>query len=58
MDNKKGQFKVTPGLAIRFIALLFVVSTVPFLVLNPSNIIAQVLYGFGNFLFIIGGFTE
>lgn len=52
--NKKSQ----TGLTIRIIAGLIDVVALPFLIVNPLNIYAQIAFGFGNFLFVLGGLTD
>lgn len=49
---------ITTGFAIRIIAGFVDVVSLPFLILNPSNPIAQISFGFGNFLLIIGGLID
>lgn len=53
-QNKKGQ----AGLIVRLIASLIIVLSLPFLILNPLNVYAQISFGFGNFLILLGGLTE
>jgi len=52
--NKKAQ----TGFAIRIIAGLIDVVSLPFLIVSPTNIYAQIGFGFGNFLLILGGLVE
>lgn len=52
--NKKAQ----TGFIIRIIAAVIDVISLPFLIVNPVNIYAQIAFGFGNFLLILGGLTE
>ena len=54
MINKTGQM----GFITRLIASFIVVMSLPFLIINPTNIFAIVSFGFGNFLFIIGGVLD
>lgn len=53
--NKKTNINFTPGFIIRLIAGVIDVVSLPFLIINPANPIAQVVFGFGNFLLLIGG---
>lgn len=55
IDNKKGQMKL---LTVRIIAGFIIINSLPFLVLNPTNVYAQITYGFGNFLLLLGGLTQ
>tara|TARA_Y100000034_G_scaffold136049_1_gene210494 strand:+ start:559 stop:720 length:162 start_codon:yes stop_codon:yes gene_type:complete len=43
------------GFTLRVVAGFVVVITMPFIITNPSNPIALVLFAFGNFLMVIGG---
>lgn len=52
--NKKAQL----GFGIRLIAAIIIAVSLPFLVLNPVNIYAQISFGFGNFLMLLGGLIE
>ncbi len=52
--NKKGEFYFTAGFVTRIIAALIVGVSLPFLVINPSNPIAQAIFAFGNFLMVMG----
>lgn len=52
--NNKSQ----AGFYIRIIGGFVDVVSLPFLITNPSNVYAQVFFGFGNFLLILGGLTE
>ncbi len=52
--NKRAQ----TGFIIRIIASVIDVISLPFLIVNPANIYAQIAFGFGNFLLILGGLTE
>lgn len=56
MDKKA--ITLTNGIIIRIVASLIDVLSLPFLILNPSNPIAQIAFGFGNFLLIIGGLID
>ena len=53
-QDKRGQ----TGLIVRLIASLIIVLSLPFLILNPLNVYAQISFGFGNFLILLGGLTE
>lgn len=46
---------LTPGMTLRLIATVIDVVSLPFLVINPTNIFAIVSFAFGNFLLVIGG---
>lgn len=50
----KGTFQISTGLTIRVIAALVIASSVPFLAIYPTNTIAQIIFGFGNFLLVLG----
>ncbi|HIH34691.1 MAG TPA: hypothetical protein HA282_05170 [Nanoarchaeota archaeon] len=52
--GKKGNVDLTLGLWIRIIAGSIVALSLPFLVTNPFNPIAQGIFAFGNFLLVIG----
>ena len=52
--NKKAQ----TGFIIRVIAGVVDAISLPFLIVNPMNVYAQISFGFGNFLLILGGLTE
>ncbi|MBU3913443.1 MAG: hypothetical protein KKB21_00540 [Nanoarchaeota archaeon] len=52
--NKKAQ----TGFIIRVIAGVVDVISLPFLIVNPMNVYAQIGFGFGNFLLILGGLAE
>ncbi len=54
MVGKKAQ----TGLVVRIIAGFVDVVSLPFLILNPSNVYAQISFGFGNFLLLLGGLIE
>ena len=51
---KKGEINLTLGFSIRLLASLIVAVSLPFLVANPTNPIAQGVFAFGNFLLVIG----
>jgi len=53
MDTK-AQVKMTSGLIVRIVAGLVIISSLPFLIENPGNFIAQIIFAFGNFLLVIG----
>ncbi|HLC37176.1 MAG TPA: hypothetical protein VJJ53_00115 [Candidatus Nanoarchaeia archaeon] len=52
--DKKGLLHLTTGFTIRIVASLIIALSLPFLISNPSNPIAQGLFAFGNFLMVIG----
>ena len=52
--GKKGTVDLTLGLWIRIIAGSIIALSLPFLVTNPFNPIAQGIFAFGNFLLVIG----
>lgn len=52
--NKKAQ----TGFVIRIIAGVIEVVSLPFLIVNPTNIYAAIVFAFGNFLMVIGGVTQ
>jgi hypothetical protein len=56
MDKKA--LSLTNGFIIRLFASVIDVISLPFLILNPSNPLAQISFGFGNFLLVIGGLVE
>jgi hypothetical protein len=56
--HKTGAIHFTTGFAIRTIAGLITAFSLPFLVTNPSNPIAQGFFAFGNFLLVIGANVE
>jgi hypothetical protein len=58
MKTKKANFSLTPGIAVRLIAAVIDVASLPFLILNPTNIFAQITFGFGNFLLLLGGLID
>jgi hypothetical protein len=58
MENKKSQINFTPGIIIRLLASVIDVVSLPFLILNPSNTLAVIAFGFGNFLLIVGGVMD
>ena len=51
---KKGELNLTTGFTVRIVAGLIVSLSLPFLISNPQNPIAQGLFAFGNFLLVIG----
>ena len=51
--NKKAQ----TGFVIRIIAGVIMTGTLPFLIVNPANVFAQIVFVFGAFLMVIGGVT-
>jgi len=58
MKNKKATINFTTGFSIRIIASLIDAVSLPFLILNPTNVYAQIAFGFGNFLLLLGGLTD
>ena len=54
MINKRRQ----GGFVVRTVASVIIVTSLPFLIVNPTNIIAQIIFGFGNFLMLLGGLLE
>ncbi|HLC86597.1 MAG TPA: hypothetical protein VJG30_04895 [Candidatus Nanoarchaeia archaeon] len=54
MVNEAGDLHLTTGFILRLTATAIIVLSLPFLVSNPSNVIAQVIFAFGNFLLVIG----
>lgn len=50
----KGTLQISTGLIIRVIATFVIALSVPFLAINPANTIAQIIFGFGNFLLVLG----
>jgi len=52
--NKKGMLEMSTGLYMRIIASLVIGVSLPFLITNPTNPIAQGFFAFGNFLMVIG----
>ena len=52
--SKKGEIPLTSGLLIRIVATVIISLALPFLIINPQNIIAQIIFAFGNFLLVIG----
>ncbi len=52
--SKKGLLNLTVGLIVRIVAGLIIALSLPFLISNPSNPIAQGAFAFGNFLMVIG----
>jgi len=55
IENKKAMLKLTTGMIVRLVASVIMVTSLPFLILNPQNVFAIVSYGFGNFLLLLGG---
>jgi hypothetical protein len=58
INDKKASFHITMGFYIRVLAALVDVVSLPFLIINPANLFAQITFGFGNFLLIIGGVMD
>lgn len=54
MVGRKGEIHLTTGLIVRLIAVFIIALSLPFLAINPSNVIVQIIYAFGNFLLVIG----
>jgi len=54
MDKKA----ITPGFTIRIIAGFIEVISIPFIIVNPLNIYADIAFAFGNFLMVLGGLTQ
>lgn len=52
--DKKAEGRFTSGLMVRIVAGLVIISSLPFLIENPGNFIAQIFFAFGNFLLVIG----
>lgn len=52
--NKKGELRLTMGFTVRIVAGLVIFLSLPFLISNPQNPIAQGIFAFGNFLMVIG----
>ncbi len=52
--TKKGEIQPTVGFIIRIIAGMVIALSLPFLIANPTNPIAQGIFAFGNFLLVIG----
>lgn len=52
--DKKAEVRMTSGLIVRIIAGLIIISSLPFLIENPGNFIAQIFFAFGNFVLVIG----
>ncbi|MBI2672188.1 hypothetical protein HYX16_04605 [Candidatus Woesearchaeota archaeon] len=52
--GKKGLLHLTAGFVVRIIASLIIAISLPFLISNPTNPIAQGVFAFGNFLMVIG----
>ena len=51
---KNGEIQLTTGFIIRIIAGMIIALSLPFLIANPTNPIAQGIFAFGNFLLVIG----
>ena len=58
MKNKKAVFNFTSGVIIRLVGAVIDVISLPFLILNPVNPIAQIAFGFGNFVLLLGGLLD
>lgn len=58
MKFKKGNLNLTSGMSIRIIASVIDVISLPFLIINPASPIAQISFGFGSFLLILGGVMD
>ncbi len=54
----KGEYKLTFGFFIRLGGGTICALSIPFLVVTPTNIIAQSLFTFGGAILIIGGLIE
>lgn len=52
--DKQGKVHLTIGLIVRIVAGLIISLSLPFLITNPANPIAQGVFAFGNFLMVIG----
>lgn len=52
--DKQGKVHLTIGLIVRIVAGLIIALSLPFLIANPGNPIAQGVFAFGNFLMVIG----
>jgi len=52
--DKKGLMDLTAGFIARIVASLIIAISLPFLISNPTNPIAQGVFAFGNFLMVIG----
>jgi len=57
-NNKNMNKKAQTGFVIRIIAGIIDVASLPFLIVNPVNVYAQIAFGFGNFLLVLGGLVE
>ena len=53
MQSRKGFSGL--GFGIRLVAGAIMTFSLPFLVLNPSSIFAQISFAFGGFLLVLGG---
>jgi hypothetical protein len=56
--EKSGKIHLSIGLTIRIISSIIIMTSLPFLVLQPANPIAQLIFAFGNFLLVIGANVE
>ena len=52
--EKRAEVRMTGGFIVRIVAGLVIISSLPFLIENPGNFIAQIFFAFGNFLLVIG----
>jgi len=50
--------KAQSGFKIRILAGIIIVLSTPFLIVNPLSVYAQISFGFGNFLMLLGGLTS
>jgi len=55
MTNKQAQIHFTPGFLFRLIGGFTEVLSLPFIIVNPSNIIAWIFFSFGAGLLATGG---
>ncbi|MBS3118582.1 hypothetical protein J4417_02755 [Candidatus Woesearchaeota archaeon] len=55
---KKGNLNFSTGMTLRIIAGIIITVSLPFLITNPTNVVTQVAFGFGNFLMLLGGLTD
>ena len=58
MKNKKSQIELTTGIYIRSLGLLIIMIAAPSVVVNPTNITAQIILLLGEFILVIGGFIK
>ena len=58
MKNKKSQIELTTGIYIRSLGLLIIMIAAPSVVVNPTNITAQIILLLGEFILAIGGFIK